>query len=252
MTNKFGADFRVGYNQLLPDSTLTLAGLMSYVQESSFLHTNSIPGAFDYYAEKGLVWVLTHWQVEIYKYPKVSDIINVSTWPSAFKGYFGERGYEVLSAASGERLLAANSNWILLDANAQKPARPDSYILEKYGQTHPLLIDKNFAMPKHDDFELVCEHAYAPTRRDMDTNMHVNNVSYLKWLYDFVPEDVYCNFVPKSLRVTYKKQTLPNDCLSIKIYKKMLGNEIHLHATIEKEGVLATEINSVWHTLIKN
>jgi len=243
--NKFNLDYRIGFNGLLPDSTLALPGFMTLTQEASLFHTSSIPGAFDYYDEMNWVWILTHWQVEINGYPKVGDTINISTWPVRFKGYFGERGFEATDAA-GALLLAANSNWILLDRSTFKPVRPTEHICSKYGENYPFLLEKDFSIPKHDSFTPLSGHNYITTRRDIDTNNHVNNVKYLEWVYCYIPDDVYNNYRAKSLKVAYKKETLLGEHLKIKLFQRKQGNDIEIFAIIEKDGQTATEIYTLW------
>jgi medium-chain acyl-[acyl-carrier-protein] hydrolase len=251
---KFNIDYRIGFNHLLADNHISLPGLMVFVQEASLFHTYSIPGAFDYYDKMNWVWILTHWQVEIADYPKVADTINISTWPVGYRGFFGERGFEAVSDVGsdgkGQTLLHANSNWILLDRTSFKPVRPTDFIADKYGQTFPFILPKDFSMPKITAFEPLSEHKYRATRRDMDTNDHVNNVNYLKWVYDHIPDDIYYNYRPKSLKVAYKKETLPGDSLDIKLYHNAgadeAGKTLETFAIIEKEGKIATEIYITW------
>jgi len=243
--NKFNVDYRIGTSGLMPDGSLTLPGFMTLVQETSMFQTFSIPGAFDYYDEMNWVWVLTHWQVEIDGYPKMGDQINISTWPVRFKGYFGERSFKAVDGA-GTALLAANSNWILLDRANLKPVRPTEQISSKYGATFPFAIEKDFALPKHDGFELLSSHAYTTTRRDIDTNNHVNNVKYLEWVYCYIPEEIYSKYRAKSLKVAYKKETLLGDQLEIKLYQRRQGDDIEIFAVIEKGGQTATEIYALY------
>ena len=243
--NKFNVDYRVGFNGLLSDGSLALPGLMTLTQEASLFHTFSIPGTFDYYDENNWVWILTHWQVEIYRYPKVGNQINISTWPVRFKGYFGERGFEATDA-SGKSLLAANSNWILLDRSTFKPVRPTELISSKYGAHHPFLLEKDFSLPKHDDFAPLSSHGYTTTRRDIDTNDHVNNVKYLEWVYNHVPDEIYNNYRVNSLKVAYKKETLLGEHVEIKLFQRKQGSDIEIFAIIEKNGQTATEIFTCW------
>jgi len=243
--NKFNVDYRIGFSGLLPDNSLSLPGLMTLVQEASLFHTFSIPGAFDYYDEMNWVWILTHWQVEINQYPKAGDTINISTWPAGFKGYFGERGFAATDSA-GSKLLSANSNWILLDRNTKKPIRANEHISNKYGRHHPFLLKKDFAMPKYDDFKPISDHVYTTTRRDIDTNDHVNNVKYLEWVYCHLPQDIYANYHAKLLKVAYKQETLLNESVEIKLYQNKIGNDIEIFAIIKKDNQVATEIYTTW------
>ena len=246
--NKYNLDYRVGFEGLLPDETLGLPGLMGYVQETSLFHTFSVPGAFEYYNKMNWVWVLTHWQVEVAAYPKLGDTVNISTWPVRFKGYFGERGYEVVSS-TGDSMLAANSNWILLNRNNYTPVRPTEFICSKYGQNFPFLLEKDFSMPKTEGFIPISVHRYTPTRRDMDTNNHVNNTKYLEWIYCRIPDAIYHNYRAKSLKVAYKKETLPGDDLKISLLQKQQADYLETYAVIEKNNAVATEIYMTWHKL---
>jgi medium-chain acyl-[acyl-carrier-protein] hydrolase len=243
--SKYNLDYRIGSNGLLPDGSLALPGFMTHVQEASMFHTFSVPGAFDYYDEMNWVWILTHWQVEIYGYPKMGDTINISTWPVRFKGYFGERGFEA-TAADGTPLLAANSNWILLDRGSFKPVRPTEHISGKYGEFFPFLLEKDFGMPRHEDFVPLPNHAYTVNRRDIDTNNHANNVKYLEWVYCHIPDDIYHNYRAKSLKVAYKKETLLGEHLDIRLLKRQQGANVEIFAIIEKNGQTATEIYTLW------
>ena len=249
--SKFSVDYRIGFSGLLSDGSLALPGLMAHVQEASMFHTFSIPGAFEYYDEMNWVWVLTHWQVEIHRYPKVGEKVNISTWPVRFKSYFGERGFEATDVG-GLPLLDANSNWILLDRNSFKPVRPTEYISDKYGEHFPFLLEKDFGLSKHKDFMSLSNHSYTTSRRDIDTNNHVNNVKYLEWVYCYIPDKIYNNYRAKSLKVAYKKETLLGDHLEIKLFQHVKAEgDIEIFAIIEKDGQTATEIYTLWQAIFK-
>jgi len=243
--SKFNANYRIGFNGLMPDNSVGLPQLITHVQEASLFHTKSIPGAFEFYEKMSWVWVLTHWQAEITAYPKVGDKINIATWPVRFKSYFGERGFEATDA-DGKTLLAANSNWILLDRKTLKPVRPTEEIAQKYGAYFPFLLEKNFAMPAFDGFAPLSAHAYTPTRRDIDTNKHVNNAKYLEWIFCYVPDEIYADYRPISLKVAYKKETLLGDNLEIKLFQRNNNNDVEILAIVEKDGKTATEIYTAW------
>jgi len=241
---KFSVGYRVGFNGLMPDNSIGLPQFMTYVQEASLFHTFTIPGAFDYYDKMGWVWILTHWQVEIAAYPKVGEKINIATWPVRFKGYFGERGFEAVNM-DGKTILAANSNWILLDRSTLKPVRPNEAIAQKYGASFPFILQKDFALPALDGFVPLNVNQYTTTRRDIDTNNHVNNVKYLEWVFCHIPNEIYTGYKPTALKVAYKKETLLGETLNIKLFKKQsdLNSEIEIFAIIEKNGQIATEIH---------
>jgi len=231
-TSKFEQAYRIGVYNDFP-------AVMDYIQQASLHHTLSSPGGLEELDEADLVWVLTHWKVAINALPSTGEDVTVSTWPVNFKGYFGERGFEMKK--QGKSLIVANSNWMLLKRSSLSPARPNAAMLAKYGQVYPFLIQKDFALPKAAEFELVAEHTCNVSRRDIDNNNHVNNISYLKWVWDILPDELY-NTTPKVFKAVYKKESRLGDSLCIKLYRQ--ADE--LFALIEKDGKTSVEIYISW------
>jgi len=230
---KFSQDYRVGLRN-------DFVALMDYVQQACLHHTYSTPGGMEYYEQAGLVWVLTHWHVELDELPAPADVINVSTWPVIFKSYFGERGFEL---RQGEKsLLRANSNWMLINRNSLKPTRADAQLAQKYGEPQSFLMTKDFSMPKAADFEFFGRHEYIATRRDIDNNQHVNNISYLQWISDVLPAGLIQR-VPRILKVAYKKEVLCGDAVEILMHRR--GDD-EIFVIIEKGGKTTTEIYISW------
>lgn len=233
-TNRFVQSYRVGIKNDLP-------AIMDYVQQACLHHTYSTPGGMKFYDDAQLAWVLTHWQVEIASLPQIADVINVETWSAGHKGFFGERGFDV-KGADGKTIINANSNWMLVSRQNLKPARPKDEIAQKYGEPSPLLIKKDFAMPKVEDFEHFASHKYKVTKRDIDDNDHVNNISYLTWVWDLI-ELEEGKEVPTGLKVAYKKEVLLNDVVEINLYKR---GEYEVFVIIENDEKIATEIYLSW------
>jgi acyl-ACP thioesterase len=65
-----------------------------------------------------------------------------------------------------------------------------------------------------------------------------------------IPENLYQNYRPRSLKVAYKKETLPGDELIINLYKRTeertKEQNTEILTIIEKEGKTATEIYTTW------
>ena len=240
--SKFNVNYRIGLHSLYPDYSMNLAGLMAYVQESSLLHTYTTPKAMGFYEERGWAWVLTHWQVEVYHHPRVNDNVTIYTWPVRYRGYFGERGFEVQDGG-GRSMLIANSNWVLLNRETLAPVRPNDEIAEKFGAMHPFLIDKDFTMPKMTTATLISQNKYIPTRRDIDNNSHVNNAKYLEWVYGYLPDDIYNNYRAHSMKAVYKKEVFRGEPVDILLYKQGEGDNIEVFAHVMKNGQVATEVH---------
>ena len=74
--------------------------------------------------EKKRAWLLSSWQIVPVRLPKLGEKVTVSTWPYAFKGFFGYRNF-TMTGEDGECLVYANSIWIYLDTETGRPVKVD-------------------------------------------------------------------------------------------------------------------------------
>ena len=71
-------------------------------------------------------------------------------------------------------------------------------------------------------------------RRDIDTNNHVNNLYYLDYALEALPEDIYMNSNFSNVEIMYKHEAKLGDTLSI-FYTKSNNNEIVITIKDEKK-----------------
>ena len=53
------------------------------------------------------------------------------------------------------------------------------------------------------------------SKRDIDTNHHVNNLNYLDFAYDAIPDDIYFNSNFKNVEIMYKLEAKLGDTLNL-------------------------------------
>jgi len=246
MNNIFSIDTHVGFSSLMPDLTINLAGLMTEAVESSMMHTFTTPDLFEYYTGNGLAWVITNWHVRINRFPRTNEYIKISTWPVKFRGFLAERGFEITDE-HGKSLLNANSKWILLDRVNLKPIRASQDIVDCYGPMSSAKIDTDFTIPTADGFEPLARQDYIVQRRDMDVFGHANNVRYIEWAMEDVPEDVYYGkYKPYELKAVYKKENVTGDAVQLAPAILRTGDEIEILTEISRDGALSARVYTKW------
>ena len=208
-------DSRVRYSEIDHHGTMTLPALINYFQDCSTFHSESVGLGMDKLKEKKKAWVLSYWQVVVERFPKLGEHIEIGTFPTEFKGLYGNRNF-FMKDGDGKRIACANSIWVFMDLEKGRPARPDKEDIEPYGTEAPLAMeyeDRKIKMPEN------CESLPSfPVRKyHIDTNEHVNNCQYVQMALEVLPENV-----PKhQLRVDYKKSAVYGDI----IYPKMAEEE---------------------------
>jgi len=243
-STKFTLDYRIGFYALSPNLRLTLPGFLHYVQDCSLMHTLNTKDGMNFYDFHNLAWVITHWDVAIDRYPSAGEKLRISTWPVRYSGFFGERGFSAMDEQN-QIILRANSNWILTNRETLKPVRPTTQMAENFGATYPLPLPRDFSMPPLPDTPPATRQ-YTVTRRDIDTNEHANNVRYLDWVFEDIPDEITTNKQPNRLKVIYKKECTRGD--KIQIAQQIINkpDSIEIVNQITKNNNLACQIITNW------
>lgn len=197
---------RVRYSEV--DSTLKLSypAIINYFQDCSIFHSEDLGIGIDFLKKEQRVWLMNSWQIEIHRFPRYGEVLNVNTWPYDFKSMFGYRNF-TLTDEAGELLVVANSIWVFADTATGRPVKPDP----EYASRYPL--DPPYPMePVSRKVDIPATYTtVAPipvTVSHLDSNNHVNNGQYVAMAAALLPDADY-----KKLRVEYKKSAQLGDTI---------------------------------------
>lgn len=198
---------RIRYSEVDSRGHITLPAIIDYFQDCSNFQSEELGVGIDYLTEHHLAWVLSSWQIEVERYPRMGERVKVSTWPYEFKGFFGYRNF-TMETEEGELLAYANSIWTLLDVENGRPARPLPKLLEVYEMSpqFPMECDSR-KVPFPEQMEP--REPFPVHKYHIDTNHHVNNGKYVSMAQEYVPSD----FEIRKLRVEYRKAAVYRDMI---------------------------------------
>lgn len=234
----------VAYSDVGPDQRLTHRGLLRILQEAASVASDDVGFGLKDIPRNGVHWILTGWRLELTVRPCWRTDLRVETWPRTLDGFASDRSFLVFA---GEELIAqADSRWILVSVGTGRPARVSDAVRDAYrahldGQTlfHGEPIPHNGNTPEGTPaaFETVAG------RRDIDTNYHVNNIHYLDYAIEALPEDVYQS-LPSTVEIVFRRQILlgtPVRCLYART-----GDGKHQVEIQSESGGKATHHAFVW------
>ena len=226
-------DSRIRYSETDENAVLTVGSLINYFQDCSTFQTQDCGAGLDWLNAQHLAWVLSYWQIEIFRLPRLYEQVRVGTVPYALKGFMGLRNYymdavsekgqtphppqavplllkEKAEAFPIERLAVANSVWALMDMEKMLPARITPEHAARYTLEEKLpmeYLDRKVKVPEGGEIReaepVVITHAH------LDTNRHVNNGQYVRMAMNAMGK------AGKALRIRaeYKKQAHPGDTI---------------------------------------
>ncbi len=161
----------------------------------------------------GVCWLLSSWRVELLARPAWRSHLTVRTWPRSLDGFLSDRDFLVYH---GEALAAkATSRWLLMNAATGRIARITEKIRGAYALDNRALYDTPVPSNGRTPAGTPAAFSTVAGRRDIDTNHHVNNIHYLDYALEALPEEVLAH-LPSTLEVSYRRQILlgtPIRCL---------------------------------------
>lgn len=220
--NGFEFSGRVRYSEIDHRGTMTLPALINYFQDCTTFHSESVGLGMDRLRKEKKAWVLSYWQVMVERYPQLNEKITVGTFPTEFKGIYGNRNMYMLDEEK-RGIACANSIWVFMDLEKGRPVRPPAEYIEPYGTGEPL--DMPYEGRKIEAPLGGAECKPFPVRRyHIDTNEHVNNCQYVQMAMEMLPEDIYV----KQLRVDYKKSAVTGDIIYPRLSEEMSRTVVEL------------------------
>ena len=205
---------RVRYSEIDHTGKMTLPALINYFQDCSTFHSEEVGLGMGRLKADRKAWVLSYWQVIVDRYPKLGGHITTGTFPTEFKGLYGNRNF-YMKDENGKQIACANSIWVFMDLEKGRPTRPAKEHIEPYGTEEPLDMPyegRKILMPEN------CEEMEPfPVRRyHIDTNEHVNNCQYVQMALEVLPREMSV----RQLRVDYKKSAVLGDIIYPKVSRE--------------------------------
>lgn len=205
---------RIGFSESDSKGNLSLTGLLNYFQDVATFQSEDLGVGWNYIHQLDMVWVLSSWQLVINRYPRTCEVVEIGTFPYAFKGCFGYRNF-VMRTKEGEILAMANSLWTLLSTKDRGIGRFTEKMKEVY-EIEPRLEmeykDRRIRVPEGGSYSL----EYKITSHHLDSNKHVNNGKYIELAMDELPAMKEI----KNLRAEYKKQAFLGDTVCPYLVRK--------------------------------
>ncbi|XP_075504316.1 oleoyl-acyl carrier protein thioesterase 1, chloroplastic-like [Primulina tabacum] len=215
----------VGYRQTVvirsyevgPDKTTTIESILNLLQETALNHVwmsgllGDGFGATHGMMKNNLIWVVSRMQVQVEHYPIWGEVMDIDTWVGASGKNGMRRDWLLRSQATGLVFARATSTWVMMNQQTRRLSKmPDEvraeispWFIEKQAieeESSPEKIDKldNNARYMNTDLK--------PKRSDLDMNHHVNNVKYVRWMLETIPDEFLENHQLSNIILEYRRE----------------------------------------------
>ena len=206
--------YRVRSYECTPAGDLRLSQLLNYFQETASEHARIL--GFDFpvidpaTGARG-AWVLAQLRVRLERLPRWRDTVRITTFPHGARALAASRDFSV-SLEDGTPCGIATTRWMVIDPALRKAVRiPPSVAAASAGAPAPLFGDADpfgRLRPPAAETGAAPAQVYRVMRSHIDLNGHVNNVRYVDWMLESVPEDFARGRRVCDLRIDFRSETL--------------------------------------------
>ncbi|KAA3482834.1 palmitoyl-acyl carrier protein thioesterase, chloroplastic-like [Gossypium australe] len=219
----------VGYRQTVvvrsyevgPYKTATLESLFNLFQETALNHvwmsgllSNGF-GATHGMVRNNLIWVVSRMQVQVDHYPIWGEVLEIDTWVGASGKNGMRRDWLIRSQATGITYARATSTWVMMNEKTRRLSKMPEEVRDEIS---PWFIDKraiNEDVPekivKLDDNARYVNSDLKPKRSDLDMNHHVNNVKYVRWMLETIPDKFLESHQLSGIVLEYRRECGSSD-----------------------------------------
>ncbi len=217
-------DTRILYHAVGADLYLNLPGLIDLLQDCGNLHGEDCGATLKYQHEVRQTWVIVSWQLKILRWPYLGDPVTVRTWGYSYRQFMAGRNF-VVETPDGECLAKADSHWVMLNLDTQKPERIRPDILEMYTvEPDAKLPDKFPGRVIRPAKEAEAMEPVTAADYMVDVNNHVNNGAYIRLASCYIPADFRFN----CFGAEYLYQARKGDIMIPKVAKVEDGWQVEL------------------------
>jgi medium-chain acyl-[acyl-carrier-protein] hydrolase len=201
----FSKQFNLRYFEMDQHGGASPTTMLTLLEEAAADHCLSIDhGLYDLF-NQNIGWVLLSGYMQMERYPVYKEKITIRTWLSKYTSIKGYRE-NIISDERGNVIGRAKGLWVFFDIKRRMPARILGDIIERWSCfpeesiTHD--IDKKISAIDYAQLK----KEFMVHRYDMDTNKHVNNLRYLQWLIETIPDEIMDNYYLHSIDGRFVKE----------------------------------------------
>jgi len=198
LKNYFEKQFELRYFEMNKFGEASSTAILTLLEETAADHCYSINQSLFDLEKQNIGWVLLSGIMKMDHYPCYKEKIVIRTWLSKYSTIKGFRE-NIIYNEQGRVIGKAKGLWVFFDIDRRRPIPISDDIKDKWSYINEECIHHDIInkIEVIDSSEHIKE--FKINRFDVDTNLHVNNIRYLQWLIESIPEDIIDNFYLHSI-----------------------------------------------------
>lgn len=196
--NYFDKQFELRYFEMNEFGIASPTTILTLLEETAADHCDSINYSLYQLEEQNIGWVLISGVMQMERYPRYKEKITIRTWLSQYSTIRGYRE-NIIYDEQNNIIGRARGLWVFFDIDKRRPVQIFDDIMKKWSFCNVESIDHNISKKIKAVDNADYQSKFKVNRYDTDMNKHVNNIRYLQWVIESVPEEIVDNYYLHSI-----------------------------------------------------
>lgn len=192
----------------LPGGRVSIATICNLLQDMAARHADSLGFGLLDLQTSGHYWVLARLHLMLDRLPGYGETVTVETWPSGNERLVALRDFTIMDGSGV--IGRATTSWVTLNAKTHRPDPPETVLdgrLIPDRERSLVFPTKAITRLKQGEHTAALE----ARRSDIDINGHVNNVKYVEFCLEPVPEEWAASRHCLGLDIQFRTESHPGD-----------------------------------------
>jgi acyl-ACP thioesterase len=176
--NGITVSYRIRFDECGTDGNARTSSLLRYAQDIAWIHSEGLGFTREWYAERGLAWVVRAAEMVILAPVPLGSTLLFSTAPTGFRRVWGRRRTEA-RLVDGELAMWGHTDWVMTDHRGM-PGRIPAEFPAAFGMPLGTFEPVRVPLPETPADAVVIRTTVRP--QDLDPMGHVNNAVYVDYL----------------------------------------------------------------------
>lgn len=241
---EYSTTFRAGHSEMGPHGRMKIVSVANRFQDAAGEHADELGVGVRDLLARGYTWVLHRYRLAFSRLPDCGEPLRLRTWYRPERNLYSLRNF-VMESEKGEKLIFAQSSWIVVNLKRGRPVRLDSVMSPAYeANLSPELVVGFPEIPELEEPDR--EVSFLVRLHDLDMNRHVNNARYIEWAVETVPLEVLEKMVPAVVDALFKNSAGYGEGIRSLVRRIEGPGEAFLHRLIDSDGNDCALLRTEW------
>lgn len=202
MAKEYTSSYEVAYYDGDITRKMTISSMLAVMIKVSEEQSDYLNRGSDFVASFDLSWVITNYEMQISRLPRVGETIKITTKAMSYNKYFCYRNFWIRDE-QGNECVCIQATFVLINRKNRKMSAVLPEIIAPYES------EKISKIKRPKKIEKVLTEQFLTFRVryfDIDGNRHVNNAVYFNWMLDVLGYDFLVSHEPIAMNVKFDKE----------------------------------------------